>query len=563
MATNEILPFGDTASGADILTQSAYNGDSQRSIGHQAGGDARRELVNKTLKQVSKVASGVAQYIASNQASDVTDTVTTSTMATMFANALTASIDARTQSGKTVYADRYATLALAIAAAGAYGKVILPANATISAGNIDLTSYEGITIEGTGVNSVISNTNDTAPCFYMTTTNGAFKEGPKFKNFRIISKYPVRLNTTAYNPPGTSGTMQGYIMRSSFEGMFFETTAGTHGTAIEGSILFDSQIRYCIFASPFDIGIYLTGSDISEITGNRFVQSLDCHIKLVSTFTFGSQNAIYHNDILDTGNGSTALIKTSDRFGIIRDNYIEHTNINTPILTTAISIDAGINGSSPIAMSITGNRFDVTSSSMTYWLRFNSVPGTLEIRANTIPAASPPAASWPVAATYWYNVYTRRNFYVQEQAYLNAPFHTLYGKVWDQKYAYYFAPHLPGHSTSDVSINTICRNGAFVIDNNSLIHHFDSVLVDGGRTGFTATISIIAKADVNNNHLVVMERNSITQPGGAHYVDLTLSDKKAKYTYLTSTAISDNFEILLINSGAGDIEVYAIIVEYG
>ena len=83
MGTNEILPFGDTASGGNILTQAAYAIDAQRNIGHQPG-TARQELENKVLRQTSLVAAAVAQATADNITEDVVDTLSVSTLAARF-----------------------------------------------------------------------------------------------------------------------------------------------------------------------------------------------------------------------------------------------------------------------------------------------------------------------------------------------------------------------------------------------------------------------------------------------------------------------------------------------
>ena len=66
MATNEILQFGASATGGDILDQAAYTADAQRTGGHQVG-IARNELENKVLLQVSTISAALAQYVADSQ----------------------------------------------------------------------------------------------------------------------------------------------------------------------------------------------------------------------------------------------------------------------------------------------------------------------------------------------------------------------------------------------------------------------------------------------------------------------------------------------------------------
>lgn len=85
--TNEILVFGDTASGGNILSQAVYASDPQRNIGHQPG-IARQELENKVLRQVSLVCAAIAQMVADNQANNIVDTLTPANLATYFTTAV-------------------------------------------------------------------------------------------------------------------------------------------------------------------------------------------------------------------------------------------------------------------------------------------------------------------------------------------------------------------------------------------------------------------------------------------------------------------------------------------
>lgn len=80
MATNEILKFASTNTGTNLLTQDEYSTDAQRTTGHQSG-VARSKLANKAMRQVSAVASGVAQFIADNQSSNVTDSLSAQNIA--------------------------------------------------------------------------------------------------------------------------------------------------------------------------------------------------------------------------------------------------------------------------------------------------------------------------------------------------------------------------------------------------------------------------------------------------------------------------------------------------
>ena len=77
MATkvNEILQFASQDTGSNLLTQSEYDGDAQRVIGHQPG-IARSRLENKVLRQCSTMSAGLAEFMLRNQDGSITDGMT-------------------------------------------------------------------------------------------------------------------------------------------------------------------------------------------------------------------------------------------------------------------------------------------------------------------------------------------------------------------------------------------------------------------------------------------------------------------------------------------------------
>jgi len=81
MATNEILQFAGSASGAEILSQAAYSADADRTDGHDPGSIARAELENKVLLQTSTIAAAVAQFMADSQSNNITDGTAIATLA--------------------------------------------------------------------------------------------------------------------------------------------------------------------------------------------------------------------------------------------------------------------------------------------------------------------------------------------------------------------------------------------------------------------------------------------------------------------------------------------------
>jgi hypothetical protein len=565
MATNEILPFAGSATGSDILSQSLYNSDSQRTVGHQAG-VARRELINKTLKQTSAISAGLAKFLADYQTTNITDSLTPDQIKAAITASITAMI---TPYINHVFADDYATLQLAVTAAGAYGHVILPASLiTIST---TVTLPQGITLEGYGSGSLVMCTNVSVWAFeYLTPviTTATEYQGPKFINFRIKSTLGVRLNNNAVNPPLYNGTAtQGYIKSAYFFKMFFEPYSDNVGTAIQATVMFDSVIEQSQFIGTFKYGLDMLGCDLCVIQYNRFqVCYLNC-IRERSTYTYGSQNIINGNQFLPIRNGlsTTSHIETSSRHSIIRDNYFEHfliDGVTNPIFTS-INVTEGINGGYPYTFQLTGNRFDITDTANQCWIVFQVNPMVIDVSSNSMISSAKPYVWLITEPTYYYNVFNRRKFLVDKQDYHLWPMVTDFNPIIPAPYAYLFDPSRAGPGTNDVGATMVIRDNAFVIPNSYVIHPFQSVLQDGGRTGFTATVTFIAKANVNNTTLNVMQRNSVTGGAGLNNVGFTITNKKAKYTYLTSTTLADNFEILMIQAGADDILVYSIMVAYG
>lgn len=101
MATNEILPFASTNTGTNLLTQAEYAADAQRTTGNQPG-IARSKLVNKSLRQASLIAAGLAEFIADYQSNNVTDSLTPQNIADYLLAAITANIPVVPDASTTV-----------------------------------------------------------------------------------------------------------------------------------------------------------------------------------------------------------------------------------------------------------------------------------------------------------------------------------------------------------------------------------------------------------------------------------------------------------------------------
>ncbi|MEZ0006262.1 parallel beta-helix repeat protein [Flavobacterium sp. 28YEA47A] len=148
------------------------------------------------------------------------------------------------------------------------------------------------------------------------------------------------------------------------------TAAGNNDTGIALSFkkAYDCEVANNKIEN-FNIGIKLEGSDLNTISNNRFIGFWKYAILDLSrihdpqgvNFQIGSQNLIFHNDILDYRgpSGAGAFIKSNSHHVIIRDNFLENNpflgpdNIRAFIDCTNVDLT---NLNVPLVMDITGNR---------------------------------------------------------------------------------------------------------------------------------------------------------------------------------------------------------------
>jgi len=143
------------------------------------------------------------------------------------------------------------------------------------------------------------------------------------------------------------------------------------GIALSFKKAFDCEIANNKIEN-FNIGIKLEGSDLNNISNNRFIGFWKYAILDLSrihdpqgvNYQFGSQNSIIHNDILDYKGpaGTGAFIKSNSLHVIIRDNFLENNPFNGPdnIRSFIDCTNVGLtNLNVPLVMDITGNRLSL------------------------------------------------------------------------------------------------------------------------------------------------------------------------------------------------------------
>lgn len=148
MATNEILPFASTNTGTNLLTQAEYAADAQRTTGNQPG-IARSKLVNKSLRQASIMAAGLAEFIADYQSNNVTDSLTAQNIADYLVAAI-----------RTVGLPTAVSGGTANALIGTYGLQTLT-NQTIllRAGFANTSATPTLNVDGSGNKTIVKGSN--------------------------------------------------------------------------------------------------------------------------------------------------------------------------------------------------------------------------------------------------------------------------------------------------------------------------------------------------------------------------------------------------------------------
>jgi hypothetical protein len=242
------------------------------------------------------------------------------------------------------------------AAVDFYQRVYFPPGEYITTQTIELKKETTHYLFGESEASTLVNTGSNF-IFKMT---GAHEKGLIIETLRFFCVNGIRLNEE--NITFVDGPTAPYINRIRISDCFFKSAeaANPTGTAIQCNMVFDSEINNNQIYD-FNIGIHLRGSDINAIGNNRIANFGKYGILDESFNTFGSQNQITHNDILNYkgASGGGAMIKTTSRHVQIKDNYLE----NGPTLVKAYFDCSNIGlqdaTSFPYSIDIRGNRCDI------------------------------------------------------------------------------------------------------------------------------------------------------------------------------------------------------------
>lgn len=173
---------------------------------------------------------------------------------------------------------------------------------------------------------------------------------PKIKHVRLIGDYPVRFNNeqTAIIA-NTEPTNVPFGMKPSVVECDLEPRMPGVGIGVSWSKMFDGDITDSNI-SDFGMNVLLNGCDLCRVEHNRSRRAYSYHILELSASSFGSQNEIRHNDILQAGSTACIFIKSTARHARIYNNYLEQAGG-----TDGAALKGFIDASSVSAPSFGGN----------------------------------------------------------------------------------------------------------------------------------------------------------------------------------------------------------------
>jgi len=174
-------------------------------------------------------------------------------------------------------------------------------------------------------NVKITNNNVGGKIFdYSSDTSYGQVDAPDISGMYLIADYPIYLNPHSGLIKDGATALFPYLMKPRVNKCVLKARSVGVGFGISATKCFDGDFSGNEIYN-FAYNIFLHGSDINEIYNNRLVGATEYQILEQSSGTFGTQNDIYHNDIL-AGGASCVYIKSRSRHVLIHDNYLEQTS---------------------------------------------------------------------------------------------------------------------------------------------------------------------------------------------------------------------------------------------
>ena len=183
----------------------------------------------------------------------------------------------------------------------------------------------GLARVGSGTGAAIVNTVPGGGCLWYTQDTATGQQPmPMIANLFLSADFPIRFNDPERGQIGDGPRSNiPYGMVPLVRGCRIVARDRGTGTGIAWTKMFDGVIEECQIEG-FSTNILLQGCDLNAVRHNRSVLASRYHVLDLSVSSFGSQNIIEHNDLLQAGSDACIFVKSSGRHARIRDNYLEH-----------------------------------------------------------------------------------------------------------------------------------------------------------------------------------------------------------------------------------------------
>lgn len=201
------------------------------------------------------------------------------------------------------------------------GEYFVSAHITLRTGNVIV--GRGANAFSSGYTRLVCETTGEGVFWYTGDTSTGQKRMPQIYNMGLKGDYPIRFNderTAIIADQAASNVPYGMVPVVQF--CTIDPLTNGVGIGISASKMFDGVFSFNEIAN-FDTGVLLNGCDLMYVAHNRIRNAYKYMVLELGVGTFGSQNEIYHNDILHAGSADCIFIKSTARHVRIYDNYLE------------------------------------------------------------------------------------------------------------------------------------------------------------------------------------------------------------------------------------------------
>ncbi|WVH10345.1 non-contractile tail fiber/tailspike protein [Klebsiella phage KpV92] len=201
------------------------------------------------------------------------------------------------------------------------GEYYISAHVTLRTGNVIV--GRGANAFSSGYTRLVCETPGEGIFWYTDDASTGQKRMPQVYNMGLKGDYPIRFNderTAIIADQGASNVPYGMVPVVQF--CTIDPLTNGVGIGISASKMFDGAFSFNEIAN-FDTGVLLNGCDLMFVAHNRIRNAHKYMVLELGVGTFGSQNEIYHNDILHAGSPNCIFIKSTARHVRIYDNYLE------------------------------------------------------------------------------------------------------------------------------------------------------------------------------------------------------------------------------------------------